>query len=292
METKTNNVSTATNSATLHLLHIEDNPVDVKLVQSLLEETHTNDWEVVHVDRLEQAKEKLATDNFEVILLDLILPDSEGLDTLIGIREVSLNIPVVIASGLDDENMCIDMLRHGAQDYLVKGNFNGDLLRRTLHHAFERSRLQSQLEEAQRRNKRENEYNTMARFIKSRGTDITAEMYGRMPLCKQAPEQYQELVGLYSQLLDLRIDEQLYKGEKNSSQNLQALAEHLGLLRVGPRDVVDIHTKALEFETVGVSGMREDAYIEEGRLLLLELMGWLASYYRNYAMGDLKSENS
>jgi len=291
METGTNKASMQKTSATIRLLHIEDNRFDVQLVQGLLKESRNDNWEIVNVDRLSLAREKLATDSFEVILLDLILPDGEGLETLLGVRGVSSNIPIVIVSGLDDESMSIDMLRHGAQDYLVKGNFGSELLRKTLHHAIERARLQTQLEEAQRRAKRENEYSSMARFVQSRGTDITAEMYGRMPLYKLDSEMFQQLVDQYSQLLDLRIDEQLYMGDKKSSQNLQELAERLSFLRAGPRDVVDIHTKALEFETIGVTGMREDAYIEEGRLLLLEIMGWLASYYRNYALGDLKREN-
>jgi len=291
MATKTITDSTGEVSAITRLLHVEDNRFDVELVQGLLKESCADDWEIVHVERLDQAREKLATDNFEVILLDLILPDSEGLETLMGVREVSSNIPIVIVSGLDDEGMSIDMLRQGAQDYLVKGNFGSELLRRTLHHAVERARLQTQLSEAQRRAKREHEYSSIARLGQTPDTDITAEMYGRMPLHKVGPDIFQQLVDQYLLLLDLRIDEQLYKGEQKSSQSLQELAERLGFLRASPRDVVEIHAKALESETVGVTGMLEDAYIEEGRLLLLEIMGWLASYYRNYALGDLRRGN-
>ena len=87
--------------------------------------------------------------SFSVILLDLSLPDAQGLDTVTQIHQASPDIPIVVMSGLPDEAIALQALQYGAQDYLVKGHTNGHLLVRSLRYAIERQRMQQRLQQAQ-----------------------------------------------------------------------------------------------------------------------------------------------
>jgi response regulator RpfG family c-di-GMP phosphodiesterase len=132
------------------------------------------------------------------------------------------------------------------------------------------------------------ELELLRRFSLSSRTAVTAQMYGAMPLSKGLPETFEELVGRYANVMDLALEQRAYKVEYKLSEDLRDLGDRLGFLNVGPRDVVDIHSAALKRRIAGIPGRKAQAYIEEGRLTVLELMGYLVSYYRNYSMGARK----
>jgi diguanylate cyclase (GGDEF)-like protein len=125
------------------ILLIEDNPGDARLIKEMMAESVTDRYVLDHVDRLSKGLEKLSSQNFDAVLLDLTLPDSRGLNTP---REVLLhapNVPIVILSSLNHELLAYQALSEGAQDYLVKGMFNSTAMLRSLRHAMARHRLQS-----------------------------------------------------------------------------------------------------------------------------------------------------
>jgi PAS domain S-box-containing protein len=110
---------------------------------------------------------------------------------------------------------------------------------------------------------------------------VTAEMFGLLPLNKGLPDVFSELVARYGELLDLALEERVYKVSHDVSEQLRPLAERLGFLRAGPRDVVEIHLTALRKKSQDVPAQKAQAYAEEGRMMVLELMGHLTAYYRN-----------
>jgi signal transduction histidine kinase/DNA-binding response OmpR family regulator len=120
------------------LLLVEDNPGDARLLQEALREVKNAQFELVHVERLSQALERLGEERFDIILLDLSLPDGKGLDTIVRVHEQTPRVPIVVLTGLDDEEMALRALREGAQDYLVKGQVDGSLLVRAMRYAVER----------------------------------------------------------------------------------------------------------------------------------------------------------
>ena len=122
----------------MKLLLVEDDPDDVLLVQDQLAEVEAAACAVIPADSLKQAMERLAAESFDAVLLDLGLPDSEGLDGLARIRTETPQVPVVILTGLADQETALAAVRAGAQDYLVKGEFSPTALRRTLLYAIER----------------------------------------------------------------------------------------------------------------------------------------------------------
>src|SRR4029077_2552358 len=99
-----------------------------------------------HVDRLDAALARLSCEHFDVVLLDLSLPDEQGLNTLLRTHAHAPKVPIVILTGLDDEAMAVKAVRAGAQDYLVKGRVDGDLLVRSMRYATERGRAVEALE--------------------------------------------------------------------------------------------------------------------------------------------------
>jgi len=131
----------------IRILLIEDNPRDAGLVKEMLAETNTVRFELTHSDRLLKALEILGKDRVDIILLDLSLPDGHGLDTVIQTNTAKPEIPIVIMSGMGDEDLAIKALHEGAQDYLVKGQVDSNLLTRSIRYAIERK----QSEEALRR---------------------------------------------------------------------------------------------------------------------------------------------
>lgn len=136
---------------TVRILLVEDNPGDALLVRTTLKDPGTSGFEVTNAERLGKALELLAREDFDVVLLDLSLPDSQGLDTVERVRERAPRMPVVVLSGLGNEEVAIQALQSGAQDYLLKGQGDGNLIARSMRHAIERKRMEDALRESEER---------------------------------------------------------------------------------------------------------------------------------------------
>lgn len=126
-------------------LLIEDNPGDARLIREMLREAGAGQAivDLGHADRLAAGLDALSTSTVDVVLLDLSLPDSHGMDTFEGVHRVAPTIPIVVLSGLDDENLAVRAVQEGAQDYLVKGRVDGGGLLRSMRYAIERARLEA-----------------------------------------------------------------------------------------------------------------------------------------------------
>ena len=129
----------------LEVLLIEDNPDDAYLVEEMLQDEGWPEIHLSHAEGLTQGFELAAARDFDAVLLDLILPESQGLDTFRKVRRRLPDAPVVVLTGLDDETMALAALQSGAQDYLPKNDISATLLRRTIRYAIERKRSESAL---------------------------------------------------------------------------------------------------------------------------------------------------
>lgn len=122
----------------VRVLLVEDNPADARYLREEIADVGAGSVKLTHVQRLEEALQKLGSEDFDVILLDLTLPDAEGLDTLVRVHAKAPSIPIVVLTGIDDEGLAVRAVREGAQDYLVKGKTDGSLLVRAMRYATER----------------------------------------------------------------------------------------------------------------------------------------------------------
>ncbi|WDI41887.1 Glu/Leu/Phe/Val dehydrogenase dimerization domain-containing protein [Bremerella sp. P1] len=126
------------------VLVVEDNPLQAKLIEELLSETGDTKFTIFSVERLESGLNYLSQNRPDAILLDLTLPDSEGLPTFLRMHEAAGNIPVVVLTGNDDISLAAKAVEAGAQDYLIKGKIDGHRLARSLKLAVKRTHAEQQ----------------------------------------------------------------------------------------------------------------------------------------------------
>jgi len=135
----------------LKLLLLEDDPQDARLLRGKLALAAPGRFNIVHCDRLAAALARLAAgEAFDAALLDLSLPDSDGLETFRTLREQAPTTPILIMTGFDDQTTARSAVRAGAQDYLIKGHVDGDLIRRSIDYAIERVGLLAELDASRR----------------------------------------------------------------------------------------------------------------------------------------------
>jgi CheY-like chemotaxis protein len=123
------------------VLLIEDNLGDARLLAEVLRDVPGKPFELVHAELVSSALERLSQEHFEAILLDLSLPDGQGFGVLRRLLDVAPSIPVLVLTGLNDEQMALNALSAGAQDYLVKGSHDGDFISRAIRYAIQRKDL-------------------------------------------------------------------------------------------------------------------------------------------------------
>jgi DNA-binding NtrC family response regulator len=136
-------------SASVKVLLVEDNPGDMRFLKEYLNEASALSlsktvFEFGAVDRLSQAREWIESNRADVVLLDLSLPDSHGLETFDRFHALAPQLPIIVLSGLDDGTIAIEAVRKGAQDYLVKGDVSASLLVRSIQYAIERKRSEEE----------------------------------------------------------------------------------------------------------------------------------------------------
>ena len=131
----------------------------------------------------------------------------------------------------------------------------------------------------------ERELRSLERISAPSATATTAETFGLMSLHQASPDMFNQLVQQYGDLMELAMEQQAFKVEYDISGKLRAIADELGAFKAGPRDVVEIHSKALKEKSEEAPYAKAQAYAEEGRIIMLELMGHLVSYYRTYSPG-------
>ena len=134
------------NADPIKVLLVEDDPGDVQLIQIALARGDIGRIECRQVDSISKAAQILGQEAFDLLLLDLSLADVWGLDTIIQVNSQVPNIPVVVLTGNDDENIALEAVKLGAQDYLVKGQVSDAMIVRTIRHAIERHHLLKDLE--------------------------------------------------------------------------------------------------------------------------------------------------
>lgn len=138
----------------LDVLLVEDNPGDVRLIKELLQGLPYPGFTLTWRERLSEAHRYLDRKHPEVILMDLGLPDAYGLEAMEGIRELVNGVPVVVLTALDDQRIAHRALEIGAQDYLVKGCFDAQMLYRSIRYAIDRQRRDAALRASEARTRK------------------------------------------------------------------------------------------------------------------------------------------
>lgn len=154
----------------IRVLLVEDDIGDADLICELLELIDSTHFQVTHSRRLKDALQHLSQESSDVVLLDLSLPDSHGLVTVSQVYTQVPTTPIVILSGLEDESLAIEALQKGAQDYLVKGHVDSNLLFRAIRYAIERTKIRQLLNQKEKQLQIVNE--NLERRVEERTADL------------------------------------------------------------------------------------------------------------------------
>ncbi|MGF1479161.1 MAG: response regulator [Cyanophyceae cyanobacterium] len=269
------------------VLLIEDDVEESQRIQQFLSNTRSTlfkeGFSLDIADTLEAGRAQLQQRNFDVVLLDLMLPDSRGMGTLVEVQQVAAGMPIIVQSVLEDETVAVKALDLGACGYLPKAKLDANLLVYAIRTAIERSRQLAAREQPQRQ--RQEQELELLEQIMTGSASLDSKLLGLEPLYSRMPDVFEELRQRYEELLERALERQIYKVEYQISPQLDALAEQLGYLKATPRDIIELHTQVLKQKAQTAKPQKAQAYTEEGRFLLLELMGKLTAYYRRYYVG-------
>jgi len=197
----------------MRVLLVEDNPGDAKLARYALAES-SSDFDLHHETTLAAAISWLGQGLCDVILLDLGLPDSVGFETITKMRLAASTLPIIVLTGHDDPDFAVMALEAGAQDYLVKGDFTGGTLQRTLRYAIARKQMEERVRQAERQ----------LRIIFSVAPEaiLLADDNGRVTLANPAAE---TMFGL--------------EGNRLLESNVSDLVPEIGLMLADAKDTQD-----------------------------------------------------
>lgn len=196
----------------------------------------------------------------------------EALAAVLELRSTRRSLPVVVvAANGADEPLAVKAVQLGATDYLVADRLYGTLLVRTVRHAVEVERVRSQL-----------------RRVESEWPASLApagEAAGRAASLRAAlPGRFAELVAEYGDILDRALEQAVLAVDHDLEARMRRLAGRAGELRAGPRDLIELHTAALQSRQTSRGTRHDELLAAEGRMRLLELMGLLVGYYRPFAV--------
>ncbi|MEI6556992.1 MAG: response regulator [Rhodospirillaceae bacterium] len=230
-------------------------------------------YEIVSVETLRDAVAHLASSVFDLVLLDLTLPDSNGLDTLRKIVATAAEVPTVVLTGSDDDGIGVICIDAGAQDYLSKTKMTPESLRTIVSFALRRYR------EGQAKLLRMVARSDHALSAAPVGLPVTRAMAGVSPIREREAALFAKLQTDYQGLLQLYIDH-LAKKIAKPNAGMEVLATKLGNLGATPRDMIDVHAASLDVIRRTLDRGFAYTFAADSRLFALEMMGMLVEYYR------------
>jgi DNA-binding response OmpR family regulator len=263
----------------LKILIVDDDP---DITGAFMHVLQSADYDVISAATGKECLQIARAERPDLILLDVRLPDINGLEVCRRIKSDPelARIAVINVTGMrtskDDE---VEGIEAGADAYLTKPVH----LRTLLAH------VQTLLRARETETAREIE--SLEQFPRLPHAAVAAQSLGLTSLRESLPDLFDELVQHYGDLLDQALEQRVYKVNYQLAESLRALGDQLGFIKAGPRDVVQIHHAALLIKAANVTVSKARAYIEEGRMLILELMGNLVSYYRNYTL-SVRGDNT
>ena len=196
----------------LNILLVEDNLAEAKLLQQYLTRVNSSKFAIERISNLAEAIQKLKSAKFSVVLLDLSLPDSEGLASVAPLLKIAPQIPIVVLTNTDEDELAVAAVSQGAQDYLVKDNISSELLRRSIDYAIRSKKDQEQLHQANARLQAEIEKREkLERELKLSNKELEQFAY----VVSHDLKQPLSTISSWTQMLDLRYRQQLdQKGQK------------------------------------------------------------------------------
>jgi FixJ family two-component response regulator len=268
----------------IRILVIDDAENDFLLLRAQFGEVRAQRYELSWAATYDAGLERVLSGGHDVGLVDQRLGPASGVELIRTALARGCSIPLILLTGQHEYRVDVEAMQAGATDYLVKEEVQPALLERSVRYAIERRRLLAELERQRQREEQERELNLLSQLSQQDRTAVTARNYGVRSLREARPDEFNGHRDRFCQLMDLSLEEQGYKVTHRVSDKLRGLGEDLGAMGCGPRDVVELYTSAIRERLATAPQKKGKAFMEEGRIMALELMGHLASYYRRYCV--------
>lgn len=255
------------------MLLVEDDPSAQELIARELESIAAGSVE--RAASLAEAFAQVTELDLDCIVLDLSLPDGWGLDTLLQVRRRADPTPIVVVSGSQNDRFAAKAIRSGAAGFVQKFSATNGQIAQAVLDAVSGARS----------GERHTDPISELGALGARRTPVTAGIFGQVELAEALPDSFGDLAAQYSDLLELALERTAFVASSSVGDHLRALANSLGAVGAGPRDVVKLHAQALEIQADKRQGPGAPTFQHEARLVVLELMGYLVSYYRLQTLG-------
>lgn len=250
------------------ILVIDDMPEDREQIARLIASSE-RDWAVQAAESGDEGVALCRANAPDCVLLDNRLEAEDGLDVLPKLKELDRFCPVIMLTGLGSDAIAIEAIKRGASDYLVKTELSHVSLVTTIGNAMQRAMLERRLSSQQIENQRQQDHVHRLeqaihklKTMSSAGstTLVTRAISGAVPVRDRAPDTFNHLAGSYEALMDDYLQQLVVEAPK-PLREMKTIAQTLGSLGGGPRDLLDIHLAALEAAAAGVNPARSEAYL-------------------------------
>jgi len=265
------------------ILAVDDKPANLLALEAIVE---GRDFDLHTAASGQEALDLVLKHDYAMILLDVQMPDMNGFETAERIRGVerAKYIPIVFLTAGDDVPS-LQVYEKGAVDFLIKP-FHPKVLKSKISVFVELFRKTSELV-LQKEREKNREIEELQETLEAQKyltgwqeSSMTADLAGVGPLRERVSEIFSSMQTEYESLLDQYIESIGYKKPPPSRDEIRKLADRIGDQGAGPRDVIDLHINAVAVKCQGAHPNRAIVYTKEGRVLALEVMGYLADYYR------------
>ena len=258
----------------LSILLVEDSPGDAHLFEEEARDGGLAEIKLTHASRVDEALRVYEPGAFDLILLDLNLPDAKGIRTVERMLAAAPSTPLVVLTTLADDSLAEQAIAAGAEDYLVKGECEAWQLARALRHAVARR-------------KRFAAHQRSPEQADGADAALPATWFGDLGLRSTLPNVFDDLVGTVSDLIELTLRCPEGKEQQLLLPQIQTVAARLAMLTANPRDVIELHRAAASRKVLGAAWGSAAAHARAARQVLVALLAELCMCYRREVLEDL-----
>lgn len=252
-----------------------------RVVDGLNHSTSQPRIQVVHLSDPDGALARAENDLFDVVVIDGTSRHLDSCTFLSLVRDLAVELPIVVLLGADADQLAMDAIAAGAQDCVdISSSLDAPLTRAVLF-AIERRRFLAKLIERDHHEAVVRGHKDLREPTPPPPRPADARSVGVPDLRVAWPDEFDHAVEVYGELLDNALEEKYHRMAGSTAHIINNLAQRMGARNAGPRDVIDVHKAAMCIKMEGQPDVKIKAYIDEGRLLVLRLMGHLLSYYRS-----------
>lgn len=266
----------------IKVLLIEDNLPDAGLIKEYLNNANNIKTDLVEARNLTNGLNYLSKENFDLVLLDLYLDDSFGLDTFNKTQFIFPELPIIVLTGLKDKEIGVKAIENGAQDYLIKGDINDEILEHAIYYAIERKKYESELNQFRQK---QVFYNEMEIIKSLSQEELSNKNNYLIPTQKSTKKEFNNLVRIFENLLEQSTQQLDLSSPLTTKDNkLNSLIYKMGSCYGGTQEILEIYKIALNNKIARGTKIKNEMYLEQGHLLLLKILSRLLNYYKDLSL--------